>query len=56
MKNTELTYQMTKKMFNAILATRTEEEKKLNPYAFVTKVVNEEFGIKGTISRVSFYN
>ena len=47
---------MTKKQFDYLLTTRSEEEKKLNPYAFVAKVLNEEYGIKGEISRVVFYN
>lgn len=49
-------YQMTKKMFDELLKTRTEEEKKMNPYEFVAQVVNREFGVKGTVSRISFYN
>ena len=42
MKNERaIEYQMSKKMFDAILATRSETEKKENPYAFVMRVLNE---------------
>jgi len=51
-----LEYQMTKKMFDELLKTRTEEEKKMNPYEFVTAIVNEQFGTKGTVKHISFYN
>lgn len=52
-KNKE--YQMTKRMFDELLKTRSDEEKKMNPYAFVTEVVNKEFGVKGTVTRIAFY-
>ena len=55
-KTADKEYQMTKKMFDELLKTRTEEEKKMNPYEFVATVVNHEFGVKGTVSRISFYN
>lgn len=45
-------YSMSKKLFNAILDTRTETEKKENPYDFVAKVINEEYGLRGEVSRV----
>ena len=46
-------YQMTKKMFKSILDTRTEMEKKLNPYTFVINVLNEQYGLKGTVKHVT---
>ena len=55
MTTTGKEYQMTKKMFDYLLTTRSEEEKKMNPYAFVTMVVNNEFGVKGTVTHISFY-
>lgn len=55
MKTKGVEYQMTRKMFDELLKTRTEEEKKLNPYAFVTKIVNEQFGVKGTVTHISIY-
>ena len=48
-------YQMTKKMFDALLKTRSETEKKLNPYVFVMKVVNEQFGVKGEVTHISIH-
>lgn len=56
MKNNDIEYQMTKQMFDALLKTRSEEEKKLNPYAFVMQVINREFGIKGTVTHISIYD
>ena len=49
-------YQMTKQMFDSLLKTRSETEKKLNPYVFVMQVVNREFGIKGTVTHISIYD
>lgn len=45
-------YKMTSKMFNAMLEHRTEAEKKMNPYTYITNVVNEEFGLKGTVKKI----
>lgn len=54
MKNSRaIEYQMTKKMFDAILATRSEEEKKENPYTFVMGVLNEQNGLRGTVKNIS---
>lgn len=49
-------YQMTKKQFDYLLSTRSEEEKKLNPYVFVAGVVNKEYGVLGEVTRIVFYN
>lgn len=50
-------YRMTKKMFDSILATRTtESEKKQNPYEYVMKVVNEGYGIRGTVKHISIFD
>lgn len=57
MKNSQgLEYRMSKKMFNELLSSRTEEEKKQNPYAYVAQIINEQFGLKGTVNKVSFYD
>ena len=58
MKNTKpIDYQMTKKMFDTILASRTtESEKKLNPYEYVMSVINEQFGLRGTVTHICFYD
>ena len=45
-------YKMSKRMFNAILGFRTEDEEKLNPYVFVTKYINDNFGLKGTVAKI----
>ena len=54
-KNTGIEYQMSKKMFDTLLKTRKEEEKKMNPYTFVMKIINEQFGVKGEVTHVSIY-
>lgn len=54
MKNNQsLEYRMSKKIFNAMLADRSETEKKQNPKDYVAKVINEQFGLKGTVTNVS---
>lgn len=57
MKNSNtLEYCMSKKMFNSILSKRSEVEKKLNPKEFVARVINEQFGLKGTVTSISVYD
>lgn len=56
MKNNELEYRMSKKMFDAILGKRSEGQKRKNPKEFVIGVINEEFGLKGTVTKVSIYS
>lgn len=56
MKNDELEYRMSKKMFDAILGKCSEGQKKKNPKEFVIGVINEEFGLKGTVTKVSIYS
>lgn len=53
-KNTNaVEYKMSKKMFDALVKTRaTEEDKKMNPYSYVMRVINETFGIKGTVTHI----
>ena len=46
-------YQMTKQMFDSLLKTRSETEKRLNPYVFVMQVVHREFGVKGTVTHIT---
>lgn len=45
-------YEMTKKAFDAILATRNEMEKRTNPYTFVMGVLNEQNGLRGTVKKI----
>lgn len=54
--NDGLEYRMSKKLFDAILGKRSEGEKKKNARDFVVDVVNREFGLKGTVTRVSIYS
>lgn len=45
-------YQMTKKMYNAILGIRKESEMGENPYTFVINFINNEFGLRGTVKHL----
>lgn len=57
MKNSNtLEYRMSKKMFNSILSGRSEKEKKQNPKDYVAGIVNEQFGLKGTVTNISVYD
>ncbi len=51
--NIGIEYQMTKKMFDALLADRTDVEKKTNPYQYVMGIINEQFGLKGQVKHIS---
>lgn len=54
MKNEHpLEYQMSRDMFNAMLKQRSEGEKKLNPYNYVMNVINEEWNLRGKVTRLS---
>lgn len=49
-------YQMNKKMFDEILSSRqTEADKKMNPYTYVMGVINEQFGLRGTVKHISLF-
>lgn len=54
--NNTLEYRMSKKMFNSILSGRSEEEKKQNPKEYVASIINEQFGLKGTVTNISVYD
>lgn len=58
MKNEKsIDYRMSKKMFDAILSTRvSDSEKKMNPYEYVMKRINEEFNLRGTVEHVSIFD
>lgn len=53
-KNTEfIEYRMSKKMFDILVKTRNNsEDRKMNPYAYVMKVINNEFGLKGQVKKL----
>lgn len=46
-------YQMTKTTFQELLKTRQPEDMKQNPYAYVMKVINETYGIKGNVKKLN---
>lgn len=48
-------YKMTKEMANAYLNARKGEEKKKHPQEYLCQIVNDNFGIKGTCTRVLFF-
>lgn len=55
-RNTKpLEYQMSHRMFKTILSKRREVEKKMDPYKYVMNVVNNEFGLKGTVNKIFVY-
>ena len=47
-------YKMTKEMANTYLNARKGEEKKKHPQEYLCQIVNNEFGIKGTCTRVTY--
>ena len=52
----DIDYRMTKQMFDNLLDSRSDEEKKMNPYVFVIKYINENFGLKGTVKHISLFD
>ncbi len=48
----KIEYQITKKMYNAILGLRKENEMNENPYSFVMNYINTEFGLRGTVKQL----
>ena len=54
MKNNtnEIAYRMPPLTAKAYLAKRAGDEKKMNTQAYLCKVVNEEYGLKGTCVKV----
>lgn len=43
-------YQLTRKMYKALLDTK--EDPTEEPRKYVMKVINEEFGLRGTVTRL----
>ncbi len=53
MKNSKaIDYQMTKKQFDCILSTRKDDEAKKNPYQYVINILNENYGLRGTVTHL----
>ena len=48
-------YKMTKEMADAYLNSRKGDDKKKRPQEYLCQIVNNEFGIKGTCTRVLFF-
>lgn len=48
-------YKMTKEMADAYLKGRKGPDKNKHPQEYLCQVVNNEFGIKGTCTRVLFF-
>lgn len=53
MKNSKaIDYQMSKKQFDGILSTRRDSEAKKNPYQYVMDIINESYGLRGTVTHL----
>ena len=53
MKNSKsIEYQITKKQFDGILSTRSDEDAKSNPYQYVINIINETYGLRGTVTHL----
>lgn len=53
MKNSKaIDYQMSKKQFDGILSTRRDNEAKKNPYQYVMDIINESYGLRGTVTHL----
>ena len=48
-------YKMPYKMAQALLKERKGDDTKLHPYAYLVKIVNEQFGLKYNCSKVITY-
>ena len=47
--NMELRYKMSRRMYNDLLKTRDNDEKKMHPKDFVLKYINDTFGLRGKV-------
>lgn len=53
--NNTYKYKMSKRMEKDLLLSRKSEELKMHPQKYLCKVVNEEYGLKGTCIEVVSY-
>lgn len=53
--NNTYKYKMSKRMEKDLLLSRKGEELKMHPQKYLCKVVNEEYGLKGTCIEVVSY-
>lgn len=51
--NNNFQYRMTKDSFQSIVATRSGEDKGMNPYDYVVKYINDVYGLKGVCTKVT---
>lgn len=51
--NNNFEYRMTKECFQSIVATRSGEDKGMNPYSYVIKYINDVYGLKGVCTKVT---
>lgn len=51
-KNSSIEYKMSKAMFQSLLRDRAENEKKLNPYSYVMNILNEQYRLRGRVTRI----
>lgn len=49
--NRPIEYKMTKTAFQELLKTRPAEDKS-NPYSYVMKVLNDNYGLRGTVKKI----
>ena len=52
MRNNEIGYTITQKMFDSLLDGRTDIDRKKNPYTYVMQIINEQFGLKGKVTNL----
>ena len=48
-------YRMTKESFQSIVATRSGEDKGMNPYDYVKKYINETYNLRGICTEVTTF-
>ena len=46
-------YQMNKKQFDTLVATRKGVDVKKNPYQYVMEIINMSYGLRGTVIYLS---
>lgn len=53
MKNEQaIEYQISRKLFKTILEDRSGTEKSENPYVYAMRIINEQFGLRGTVKHL----
>ena len=51
----EFEYKMSKELGSSLLKDRKGEDKKKHPQEYLCQIVNEQFGIKGTCTKVLYF-